>query len=52
MWVNNLGTISEAYAGFYLSKYQFSGSLESDVGTYLVAGCAAVDVAMQIFMPF
>ena len=45
MWVNNLGTISEAYAGFYLSKYQFSGNLEPDVGTYLVAGCAAVDNA-------
>lgn len=41
--VSNLGTIAEAYAGFYLSKYKFSGHLEHDVGTYIVNGAAAVD---------
>ena len=43
--ISNLGTIAEAYAGFYLSKYKFSGYLEQDVGTYIVNGAAAVDNA-------
>ena len=46
--VNNLGTIAEAYVNFYLAKFQFSGFLENDVGTYILhpnLGAAAVDNA-------
>lgn len=44
--VNNLGTIAEAYVNFYLAKFQFSGMLEQDVGTYIMhpsMGAASVD---------
>lgn len=47
-WVNNLGTIAEAYVNFYLSKYQFTRVLEQDVKTYITNssyGAMAVDNA-------
>lgn len=47
-WVNNLGTIAEAYVNFYLSKYQFTRILEQDVKTYITNssyGAMAVDNA-------
>lgn len=46
--VNNLGTIAEAYVNFYVNKYEFYGSLEENVQTYILDqnyGAASVDNA-------
>ncbi len=45
-YVNNKGTIAEAYANFFINKFKFSGQLEPDVGTYVTNetyGMRAVD---------